>query len=113
MKTKSRKSFPPSIISADMKLEGNIKSENELHIDGSVKADIDCRILYVGVNGFIEGKIMAEKVFIEGTINGTLTADAVNLSKTARIIGDIYHKNLSIETGAYIDGICHHQDSVD
>lgn len=106
----SKKIYPPSIISVDMKVKGNLTSENEIHVDGSVEGDISCRHLHVGINGLIKGEINAEKVFINGTVNGTIYANLVSLGKTARILGDVYHDNLSIETGAFIEGLCHHKD---
>ena len=42
---------------------------------------------------------------------GTIRARKVRLDSSAKVIGDIYHSDLSIETGAYIEGRCIHVDN--
>ena len=97
---------PPSIISADVKIIGQINSEGEVQIDGEFEGDIRSKILLVGETGKIKGEILAQTVHIHGSINGHVTARDINLAKTAHVIGNILHENMSIETGAFLEGNC-------
>ena len=97
----------PSIISPDLKIVGDLKSDGEIQIDGTVKGDIKGHMLTVGENGKIDGSTVAETVRIFGTVNGRVQAKTVRLAKSAKVTADITHESLAIETGAYFEGQMH------
>ena len=97
---------PPSIISADLKIVGDLNSNGEIQIDGAVDGDIRTKSLLVGETARIKGEIVADTVFVHGSISGQIKSREVNLSKTAHVVGDILHENLAIETGAILEGHC-------
>jgi len=94
----------PSIISADLKITGNLTSSGDIQVDGAVEGDISSRTLTVGEDAHIDGSIVAESVRVCGQVSGEVRATSVTLAKTARVKGDIAHQSLSIEAGAYIEG---------
>lgn len=96
----------PSIISADLTIEGNLVSHGDLQVDGTVKGDIRSRTLTLGEMGQIEGAVDAETVRICGQVEGEVRAATVVVTKTAKVHGDIVHDSLAIEAGAFIDGHC-------
>ncbi len=97
----------PSIISPDLEIVGDLKSDGEIQIDGTVKGDIEGRQLTVGEQGKIDGSTVAETVRIFGTVNGRVQAKTVRLDASARVTADITHENLAIEAGAYFEGEVH------
>ena len=102
----TEKQIPPSIISADVKIVGQIFSEGEVQIDGNFEGDIRTKVFLVGETGIIKGEVLAQTVHIHGSVNGHIKARDVNLAKTAHVIGNILHENMSIETGAFLEGNC-------
>ena len=94
----------PSIVSADLKIVGDLKSSGDIQIDGTVEGDIDSRTLTVGEGATVKGSIVAETVRISGNIVGQVKANAVTLAKTARVTGDITHETLTMEAGAFLEG---------
>ena len=100
------KSSPPSIISADLKIVGDLNSNGEIQIDGAVNGDIRTKSLLVGETANIKGEIVADSVFVHGSISGQIKSRSVNLAKTARVVGVILHEDLVIETGAFLEGRC-------
>ena len=100
------KSSPPSLISADLKIVGDLSSNGEIQIDGTVDGDIRTKSLLVGETANIKGEIIADEVHVHGTINGQIKSRSVNLAKTAHMVGDILHEDLAIETGAFLEGHC-------
>ena len=94
----------PSIIGTNCSLAGDISSDGEVHIDGKVVGDVRCVTLVIGEEGGVTGEINAETVRVLGAVSGQITANAVELAKTARILGDITHDTLSVEAGAYVEG---------
>lgn len=100
------KSSPPSILSADLKIVGDLHSEGEIQIDGTIEGDIRTNTLLVGETANIKGEIVADVVNVHGSISGQIKSREVNLAKTAHVVGDILHENLAIETGAFLEGHC-------
>ncbi len=97
---------PPSIVSLDMRVIGDLQSEGEIHIDGIVEGDIRSKQLLVSETATVRGEIVAESVRVHGTVNGQIKAVNVSLAKTARVNGDILHETLAIEKGAFLEGHC-------
>ena len=100
------KPSPPSLVSRDLKIIGNLKSDGEIQIDGSVEGDIRCKTLLIGESAHIKGEIIAETVVVHGTLNGQIQSRSVTLASSSHVVGDILHENLSIETGAFLEGHC-------
>ncbi|HEY9548785.1 MAG TPA: polymer-forming cytoskeletal protein [Kiloniellaceae bacterium] len=94
----------PSIISADLRITGNLKSDGDIQVDGHVEGDIDSATLTVGEGAHVKGHISCETVRVCGTVDGAVKAKSVVMAKTARVIGDIIHDSLAIEAGAFIEG---------
>jgi cytoskeletal protein CcmA (bactofilin family) len=96
----------PSIVSADMKVNGDIVSTGEVQIDGHVDGDVKCGRLTVGESGNIKGMVNAEQALVRGRVEGHIEAGAVTLAQTAKVKGDVVHETLTIEPGAHIEGLC-------
>jgi len=94
----------PSIISADLRITGNLKSDGDIQVDGHVEGDIDSATLTIGEGAHVKGHISCESVRVCGTVDGAVKAKSVVMAKTARVIGDIIHDSLAIEAGAFIEG---------
>ncbi len=105
------KSTIPSLISANLKVTGNLNTEGELQIDGMVEGDIACKKLTVGETAIISGEIVADDIEVRGKVQGRIRARAVLLTKSANVTGDVWHDTLSIEAGAFLDGHCKRNDS--
>lgn len=103
----------PSIISIDLKITGDLYSEGEIQVDGHVTGDIHAKVLLVGKSAEINGEIFAETIRVHGSVNGQIKAKYVNLAKTARVVGDIHHENLSIQEGAFLEGLMVHMSEQD
>jgi len=85
---------------------GDLHSDGEIQIDGGIEGDIRCMSLLIGETADIRGEIVADSVVVHGRLTGQIKAKAVNLAATAHVIGDILHEDLSIETGAFLEGHC-------
>lgn len=111
--TKSAGKAPaaPSILSANLKIVGNLDTDGEMQIDGTVNGDVSCAALTIGEGATVVGEILAETIVVHGRIEGRIKAKRVQLSKTARVTGDIWHDSLSIDAGAYLDGHCRRNEA--
>jgi cytoskeletal protein CcmA (bactofilin family) len=104
--TEPAKPAVPSILSRDLVMTGDLKSDGEIQVDGKIIGDIKTKSLLVGKTANVKGEIVAEDVRVQGTVDGQIKAHTVTLAKTAHVVGDILHVNLSIETGAFLEGLC-------
>ena len=94
----------PSIISADLKIVGDLHSNGDLQIDGAIEGDITSRSVTVGEGAVVRGSLVAENVRVYGAVFGQIKANSVTLTKTAKVEGNIVHQALSMEAGAVLSG---------
>lgn len=94
----------PSIISANLHIVGNLKTEGEIQVDGVIDGDVTAQALTIGSHARISGELVADDIVVHGQISGKISARSVKLVKTAKVIGDILHEVLAIEAGAHIEG---------
>ena len=95
----------PSIISASLRIVGNLVSAGDVQVDGIVDGGVKSRSLTISQGAAVNGSIEADSVYIQGQVNGQITAENVVLGATARVV---VHSNLVIESGAFLEGHCRH-----
>jgi cytoskeletal protein CcmA (bactofilin family) len=99
-----RPSKAPSIIGAELTIEGDVSGGGELQIEGTIKGDVRIEHVTVGDSGSVEGGIYAEAVEVRGKVSGSITAKQVRLYGACHVDGDITHEQLAMETGAFFQG---------
>ena len=92
-------------------MNGDLVCSGDIQVDGWIEGDIQSRNVVIGESATVHGGIQGENVRICGTVNGQIRADNVTLEKSARVTGDVLHKSLSIEQGAFLEGMCKRIDS--
>lgn len=100
-----------SVISAGLRVIGNLESDEDVEVRGVVEGDISSRSLTVSAGARVKGAITADTVNIAGTVSGQVTADRVTIAKTGDMTGDVTYKTLAIDEGAAFDGNCRRSDS--
>jgi cytoskeletal protein CcmA (bactofilin family) len=101
----------PSIISAEMTMQGAVNSAGDIQIDGRVEGDVRSIGLVIGEKAEIHGEIFAEDITVRGKVVGRICARKVLLAATSHVEGDILHEALAVETGAFFEGNCRHSDN--
>lgn len=99
---------PPSIISADLHIVGDLEGDGEIQVEGRVDGNIRCESLTIGITGRVEGKIVVNTLRVFGTITGSVRAHTVRIMENARMIGDVAHQKIEIRAGALVDGLYKH-----
>jgi cytoskeletal protein CcmA (bactofilin family) len=101
----------PSIISADMAIQGALNSTGDIQIDGRLEGDVRSVGLVIGEKAEIHGEIYAEDVTVRGKVVGRIRARKVLLAATSHVEGDILHEAFAVESGAFFEGNCRHSDN--
>ena len=104
------KAAPPSLISPSLRIVGNLRSQGEVQIDGTVDGDVLANTLTISEKGTIKGEIVADDVVVRGRVNGKIRASKVQLTKSAHVVGEIRYNMLSIDSSAFVEGHCKHTD---
>ena len=108
---RARTASAPSIISADMAIQGALSSLGDIQVDGRVDGDVRSCGLVIGEKAEIHGEIFAEELTVRGKVVGRIHAKKVTLAATSHVEGDILHEALSVEAGAFFEGNCRHSDN--
>ena len=98
----------PNIIAQGTGIVGDIISEGDFRIEGSIKGTIKAKgRIVIGESGNIDGEITCSDAEVCGTIKGKLEVTNLTILKaTAKYSGDIITKKISIEPGAVFSGTC-------
>jgi cytoskeletal protein CcmA (bactofilin family) len=106
--TTVQKSSVPSIISADLRITGNLESDGDIQIDGTVDGDIRSGRITVSETAVVKGALEAETVRIAGKVTGQIKARQVTLLKSAKVVADVMQESIAVEPGASFEGNCRH-----
>jgi cytoskeletal protein CcmA (bactofilin family) len=95
-----------NMVGAGTVVEGKIRSQGSVRIDGKVIGEvIASESLAIGVMGEIEGNITAKNITIGGKIRGAVSAaEKVVFESKSVIRGDVRATKLVIDEGSIFDG---------
>lgn len=89
-------------------ISGELNFINSLRIDGKFEGKIKSNSeLIIGEKGFVNAEIEVARLFVSGTLKGTVKAmEKVELLPTAKVEANIFTKHLIINEGAIFNGNC-------
>ena len=93
-----------SVIGPDLFITGNMETAGEVRIEGEVQGDIRAARIVVGEQAVVTGALCAEEIVIGGNVQGLIRGNSVTFQAPSHVEGDIYHRQLTIEQGAYFEG---------
>jgi cytoskeletal protein CcmA (bactofilin family) len=97
----------PAVIGPSIRIDGDVRGEENLLIDGEVKGTVQLKDnnLVIGSQGRVKANVYAQSIDIEGLMEGDLFAsDSVNVRKSAQVKGNITAPRVSLEDGARFKG---------
>jgi cytoskeletal protein CcmA (bactofilin family) len=95
-----------AIIGPSMHIKGEIRSDEELFVDGEVEGVVESgSLLTIGRNGKVRANIRAREVVIFGSVKGNIEAlEKLAIRDQGSLVGDIKTAGISIDDGAYFKG---------
>lgn len=96
-----------AMIGPDVKIEGQIASDENLVIEGKVNGSISAKNheVTVGKSGNLKANISAKVIHIEGTVKGDISgSEKVVIAKTGNVLGNIQSPRVTLEDGAKFKG---------
>lgn len=95
-------------LTAGSKITGNIVTDTDIRIDGTVEGDLQCAgKVVIGEKGTLKGTIVCRNAEILGHIEGKISvAETLALRATAHLQGEAQTRVLIVEPNAVFNGNC-------
>ncbi|MDO9579975.1 MAG: polymer-forming cytoskeletal protein [Bacteroidales bacterium] len=102
-----------NLISTGTDITGDIKSNGDIRIDGSLTGSLNTKgKVVIGPTGRVNGEVICKNSEVSGVIEGKIAvSQLLNLKASSKIFGDIVTSKLSIESGANFSGNCKMSDN--
>lgn len=97
-----------TLISAGTTLNGDVASEADLRVDGTVKGNVICSSkVIIGSTGVVEGNITGQQADVSGKVLGNIEVkELLQLREESNVEGNIMAAKLQIEPTAIFNGRC-------
>lgn len=98
-----------TLIGAGTTLKGDISSNSDLRIDGTVIGNIKSAAkIIIGSSGVVEGDISCNQSDIVGKVSGNVRVkELLQLRGECVVTGNLYAGKLQVEPSATFNGQCH------
>jgi cytoskeletal protein CcmA (bactofilin family) len=112
--TEKQISSSATLISAGTILTGDILSETDLRIDGTVKGNIKCSAkIIIGTTGFVDGNIEGSNADVTGKVQGHIVVkEFLQLRGQCNVTGNLSAAKLQIDPTATFNGQCQMNNGV-
>ena len=107
LNTNSETSRGSAVIGKAVKIVGEIYSNEDLLIEGFVQGTVEAlnQKLTIGLDGTLHASVQVRELVVHGTVQGNVEAtQRIEISKDAKLVGDIRAARVVIEDGAYFKG---------
>ena len=94
-----------TIITAGSTIKGEMTLACNLYVDGEFEGVINSKKeVNIGKNGHIKGDLSAQRVVVQGYIEGSVNAKKVEIKAQGRVSGNIESSELIIESKGIFEG---------
>lgn len=95
-------------LDAGSQIEGDLQFEDTFRVDGKLSGRVISNgDLVVGEQGQVEGEIRVGRIFVSGTVRGSVRAgQQVEITSRGKVHADLETPTLVIEDGAFFEGRC-------
>ncbi len=95
-----------SLLSKEVKIEGDIQGSENLQVEGKFKGSIKLAgDINIGPTGVVEADIEADNVIIQGQLSGNVTArKQLQIQSSGQLLGDCMVQSIDIREGALFEG---------
>ena len=97
-----------NLLGSGTEIIGDIRSQGDIRIDGSLNGTINCTgKVVIGNTGRVDGELICQNADISGEVKARIkVSELLSLKATAVVSGDIITNKLAIEPGAVFTGAC-------
>src|SRR5215475_13280130 len=92
------------VISKELQIVGSVTAEGLVWVYGQIDGKLHSTSLVIDRGAHVSGTIVAERVVVDGKVEGPIQGGEIVLKSQARVVGDLQYQSLAIESGAFFDG---------
>jgi len=89
------------LVTGELTTLGMVLLEGQF--DGTIK---EASSVSVGIRGRMKGTIRAKSVVLSGNVEGVIHCSTLEMLSQARLTGEVYCEQLTVEKGGVLDGRC-------
>ena len=95
-----------SLVSKNVKIDGEVQGPENLHVEGYIKGSIKLSgDIFVGTTGKVEADLEAKSIVIQGEVAGNIVAHKqLEIHPSGKLIGDCTAGSIDIKEGAIFEG---------
>jgi cytoskeletal protein CcmA (bactofilin family) len=95
-----------TVIGETILVTGSLRGDENLTVLGRVEGQINLsQTLLVAEGGIVKAEVNVDNAIVSGILIGNLTAsDAIQITASGRVLGDVRGKRLILEPGARVNG---------
>ncbi|MFO7295239.1 MAG: polymer-forming cytoskeletal protein [Caldicoprobacter sp.] len=95
-----------TVIGKGTTIDGDIKSEGSVHIDGNVKGNLQVEgDVVIGKGASVTGDVMANNLYISGMVEGNVHCSGfLRVFSEGVLKGDAKARSFAVDEGAFFDG---------
>ncbi len=94
-----------TVIPSGTHIIGGIKTDGIVHIDGKFEGVISAaKYVIIGITGECYGKIEAQKISVNGYIDGKVDCEDITILKNGKVKGELKYNHLVIEPNGIFEG---------
>jgi cytoskeletal protein CcmA (bactofilin family) len=106
---KGRRKPIDTLIGQNSEVQGDIKFNGGIHIDGAVRGNVVTddpqSVLQVSEMGSIQGEVRVPYILLNGVVIGDVHSGRhIELSSKARVTGNVYYNLIEMAVGAEVNG---------
>ena len=100
------------MIGEGVVITGNIKSDSEVTIQGTVDGDVECNSITIDKSGKLKGKIQAENMKVKGKAEGEINvSNLLEIQSKGDVSGKVMYGGIQIEEEGKLAGEINFKDS--
>ena len=100
------------MIGEGVVINGNIKSDNEVTIQGTVEGDVECNSITIDNSGKLKGKIQTENMIVKGKVEGEINVNnLLEIKSKGDVSGKVIYGGIHIEEEGKLAGEINFKDS--
>ena len=92
------------VIGKELKIVGSVTADGLVWLYGQIDGELHCSSLVIDNAAHVNGTVAADRVLVDGKVEGSIRGGEVVLKSRAQVVGDLCYQSLAIESGASFDG---------
>ncbi len=95
-----------SLLSKEVRIEGDIQGSENIQVEGKFKGSIKLTgDINIGPTGIVDADVEADNVVIQGELNGNVMArKQLQIQSSGKLLGDCTAQSIDIKEGALFEG---------